>query len=59
MNEKFKVPYTLILLLSMMVVAYLATWLVPQGFFEMVTLENGSEALVAGTYALTSEQIRL
>jgi uncharacterized ion transporter superfamily protein YfcC len=59
MSQKFKVPHTLVLLLSMMVIAYLATWLVPQGFFEMVTLENGREAVVAGTYALASEQIRL
>ena len=59
MSEKFKVPHTLILLLSMMLVAYVATWLVPQGFFETVTLENGREAVVAGTYALAEEQIRL
>lgn len=59
MSREFKVPHTLILLLSMMVVAYLATWLVPQGFFETVTLENGREAVVAGTYALAEEQIRL
>ena len=59
MNEKFKVPHTLVLLLSMMAVAYIATWLVPQGFFETVTLENGREAVVAGTYALADEQIRL
>lgn len=59
MTEKFKVPHTLILLLSMMLVAYLATWLVPQGFFETVTLENGRQAVVAGTYALSDDQIRL
>lgn len=55
----FKVPHTLILLLSMMVVAYIATWLVPQGFFETVTLDNGRQAVVAGTYALSDTQIRL
>lgn len=59
MTEKFKVPHTLILLLSMMLVAYIATWLVPQGFFETVTLDNGREAVVAGTYALSDSQIRL
>jgi uncharacterized ion transporter superfamily protein YfcC len=59
MTEKFKVPHTLILLLSMMLVAYIATWLVPQGFFETVTLDNGREAVVAGTYAQSDTQIRL
>lgn len=59
MSEKFKVPHTLILLLSMMLVAYIATWLVPQGFFETVTLDNGRQAVVAGTYATIDEQIRL
>ncbi|MEM0912547.1 MAG: TIGR00366 family protein [Pseudomonadota bacterium] len=55
----FKVPHTLILLLSMMLVAYVATWIVPQGFFETVTLENGRNAVIAGTYAVAEEQIRL
>lgn len=55
----FKVPHTLILLLSMMLVAYIATWIVPQGFFETVTLENGREAVVAGTYAVSEQQTRL
>ena len=38
MKNTFKVPHTLILLLSMMLLAYLATWIVPQGFFQQVTL---------------------
>ena len=59
MSEKFKVPHTLILLLSMMLLAYIATWLVPQGFFEEVTLDNGRQAVVPGTYALAEEQTRL
>ena len=59
MKSGFKVPHTLILLLSMMLVAYIATWLVPQGFFDTVTLENGRQAVVAGTYSLSDTQIRL
>lgn len=59
MKEGFKVPHTLILLLSMMLIAYLATWIVPQGFFETVTLDNGRQAVVPGTYALAEEQTRL
>ncbi|TQV77019.1 YfcC family protein [Aliikangiella marina] len=59
MTKAFKVPHTLILLLLMMIVAYVATWLVPQGFFETVTLDNGRQTVVPGTFALTDEQIRL
>jgi len=59
MTRAFRVPHTLILLLAMMVVAYIATWLVPQGFFETVTLENGRQSVVPGTYALTESQVRL
>lgn len=56
MKQAFKVPHTLILLLSMMLVAYIATWLVPQGFFERVVLDNGREAVVAGTYTVSEAQ---
>lgn len=59
MTKAFKVPHTLILLLLMMVVAYVATWLVPQGFFETITLDNGRQSVVPGTFALTDSQIRL
>ncbi len=59
MAEKFKVPHTLILLLGMMFIAYIATWLVPQGFFQTVTLDNGRQAVVAGTYAVSENQIGL
>jgi uncharacterized ion transporter superfamily protein YfcC len=59
MTERFKIPHTLILLLCMMLVAYIATWLIPQGFFETVTLDNGREAVLAGTYALSEQQVRL
>ncbi|WP_100657974.1 YfcC family protein [Alteromonas flava] len=59
MKETFKVPHTLVLLLGMMLLAYLATWLVPQGFFATQTLDNGREAVIAGTYAVTDVQVRL
>jgi len=59
MKSLLKVPHTLVLLLSMMLLAFIATWLVPQGFFETVTLENGRQAVVPGTFALADEQIRL
>lgn len=59
MSKAFKVPHTLILLLSMMLLAYIATWLVPQGFFETVTLENGRQTVVPGTFTLTEVSVRL
>ena len=59
MKTDFKVPHTLILLLAMMLVAYIATWLVPQGYFESVTLENGRTTVVPGTFALAQDQVRL
>lgn len=59
MNNTFKVPHTLILLLSMMLVAYVATWLVPQGAFEQITLDNGRQSVVPGTFALVEESVRL
>ena len=55
----FKIPHTLILLLLMMLVAYAATWIVPQGAFDQVTLDNGRQAVVPGTYSVSTEQIRL
>ena len=59
MKNTFKVPHTLILLLSMMLLAYLATWIVPQGFFQQVTLDNGRQSVVPGTFTLTDDPVRL
>ncbi|WP_395343137.1 YfcC family protein [Ningiella sp. W23] len=59
MATVFRVPHTLILLLSMMLVAYIATWVVPQGFYETQVLDNGREAVIAGTYAVSQDQVRL
>ena len=56
MGLRFKVPHTLILLLSMMVVALIATWLVPQGFFTTTLSESGREMVVAGTYQTVAER---
>ena len=55
MGLRFKVPHTLILLLGMMVVALIATWLVPQGFFTTTLSESGREMVVAGTYQTVAE----
>ncbi|MBT1063636.1 TIGR00366 family protein [Bowmanella sp. Y26] len=53
MKQGFKVPHTLILLLGMMLVAFIATWIVPQGFFDTVTAENGRQMVVPGTFTLS------
>ncbi|MFC3033046.1 YfcC family protein [Pseudoalteromonas fenneropenaei] len=56
MSHSFRVPHTLILLLAMMLVALIATWIVPQGFFETKTLESGRQMVIAGTYQLVEER---
>ncbi|CCQ12591.1 Arginine/ornithine antiporter ArcD [Pseudoalteromonas luteoviolacea B = ATCC 29581] len=56
MLTSIRVPHTLVLLLSMMVIALVATWLVPQGFFETKTLESGRQMVIAGTYHVVDER---
>ena len=56
MSNRLKVPHTLILLLAMMVTALIATWLVPQGFFDITLSESGREMVVAGTYQTVAER---
>lgn len=56
MQTRFRVPHTLVLLLGMMVVALIATWIVPQGFFETKTLESGRQMVIAGTYQVVEER---
>ena len=53
---RFKVPHTLTLLFGMMVLAMIATWIVPQGFFESQTLANGRSAVIPGTFTLVEER---
>lgn len=56
MTKWLRVPHTLTLLFSMMVLAMVATWIVPQGFFETQTLANGRSAVVPGTFALVEDR---
>ncbi|KZN33933.1 short-chain fatty acid transporter [Pseudoalteromonas luteoviolacea CPMOR-2] len=56
MGRQMKVPHTLVLLLGMMVVALLATWVVPQGFFETSITDSGRKMVVAGTYQLVEQK---
>lgn len=56
MKKFMKVPNTLTLLFALMVLAMIATWIVPQGFFETQTLENGRSAVIPGTFTYAEER---
>jgi uncharacterized ion transporter superfamily protein YfcC len=56
MAFRLKVPHTLTLLFSMMVVALVLTWIVPQGSFEMTTTAEGREVVVPGTFETVEER---
>ncbi|TQV72836.1 YfcC family protein [Aliikangiella marina] len=47
--SSIKVPHTLVLLFGMVLLAYLATFLVPAGTFEMAT-KDGHQVVIPGTY---------
>lgn len=56
MKKAFKVPHTLTLLFGMMIVAMIATWIVPQGFFQTELTDTGRSVVVPGTYELVDER---
>jgi uncharacterized ion transporter superfamily protein YfcC len=43
----------------MMILAYLLTWLLPSGTFELVTSNEGRQAVVPGTYSVSETDIDL
>lgn len=47
---RFKMPHTLTLLFSLIVVAWIATLLVPAGQFETAVNDHGREVVVPGTF---------
>ena len=55
--SRFKVPHTLVLLFSMVCIAYLMTLIVPQGEFDRETNDKGREQVVAGSYHEVDEQL--
>ncbi|NGX16508.1 TIGR00366 family protein [Wenzhouxiangella sp. XN24] len=55
MSRTLKVPDTLVLLFGMMVLALVATWLLPQGAFQTVVNEAGREVVVPGTFAVIED----
>ncbi|MDW8480007.1 MAG: TIGR00366 family protein [Xanthomonadales bacterium] len=60
MLDRIRVPHTLVLLFAIMVLAWVATWLLPQGRFERTVPEGGGHAVVVpGSYAPLAEPVRL
>lgn len=57
--KNIKVPHTLVLLFMMMVFAYLLTWLLPSGNFELTTNSSGKNAIIPGTYSVSETDINL
>lgn len=55
----WRVPHTLVVLFCLMVLAWLATWALPQGRFETVLNERGRAVVVPGTYHPVTERVRL
>jgi uncharacterized ion transporter superfamily protein YfcC len=55
----FRVPHTLVLLFGIMVAAWAATWVLPQGAFQTEVTEAGRVMVVPGTYAVAEERVRL
>ena len=59
MHRSFRVPHTLVLLFGMMMLALVATWLLPQGQFETVVNDAGRSVVIPGTYAVIEDARRL
>jgi uncharacterized ion transporter superfamily protein YfcC len=59
MSKAIRVPHTLVLLFGMMVLALVATWVLPQGRFETVQDDKGHTLVVPGTYAPVAEPVQL
>jgi uncharacterized ion transporter superfamily protein YfcC len=59
MVKSLRIPHTLVLLFAMMVLALIATWLLPQGTFQTVADEKGHQLVVPGSYAPVKERVSL
>lgn len=55
MPKLFKVPHTLVLLFSMIVLAWLLTLLLPAGQYETMVNDHDREVVVPGTYTVMAE----
>jgi uncharacterized ion transporter superfamily protein YfcC len=54
-----RAPHTLVLLFLIMVLAWVATWVMPQGQFQTTEDAKGHALVVPGTYAAVDERVRL
>ncbi len=54
-KRKFKVPHTLVILFSMVVIAQILTYIVPAGSFDRVETETGRMQVVPGSFHLTPD----
>lgn len=55
-EPRFRVPNTLVLLFSLIVLAVLMTYILPQGAYQRAAGENGHEQVVPGSYVEFPEQ---
>jgi uncharacterized ion transporter superfamily protein YfcC len=54
-KRKFKVPHTLVILFSMVVVAQILTYVIPAGSFDRVETATGRMQVVPGSFHLTPD----
>lgn len=59
MSRSFRIPHTLVLLFGIMVLALVATWLLPQGSFQTAPNEAGRMMVVPGSYEVHAERVWL
>jgi uncharacterized ion transporter superfamily protein YfcC len=55
MNKKLKIPHTLIIVLTILVIFLVLTWFIPAGHFDRQMM-NGREIVVPGTYHHVEQQ---
>ena len=54
-KRKFKVPHTLVILFSMVILAQILTYVIPAGSFDRVETESGRMQVVPGSFHLTPD----
>jgi uncharacterized ion transporter superfamily protein YfcC len=54
-KRKFKVPHTLVILFSMVVLAQVLTYIIPAGSFDRIETESGRMQVVPGSFHLTPD----
>lgn len=59
MSPRFRVPHTLVLLFAIMIAAWIATWILPQGQFQTTEDAKGHALVVPGSYAEAEQRVQL